>query len=172
MSTHFKNMVYMKFIVLFELQVRVLPHEHTCPTTSMLHGKMISRSWVSDRAGDWLRKNPSAGAKDVKKKLEDEYHVTLTYNKAWSGRRAALNQIHGSWEESFQLMYNFKAELEKRCPGSIIEIDCNKVGSKMCFSKIFVALKPCIDGFVHGCRPYLGIDSTHLTGKYNFFYSL
>jgi hypothetical protein len=31
---------------------------------------------------------------------------------------------------------------------------------------MFVALKPCIDGFLQGCRPYLGIDSTVLTAKW------
>jgi len=30
-----------------------------------------------------------------------------------------------------------------------------------------VAIKACVDGFLVGCRPYLGVDSTHLTGKYN-----
>ena len=28
----------------------------------------------------------------------------------------------------------------------------------MCFKRIFVALKPCIDGFLAGCRPYIGVD--------------
>ena len=27
-------------------------------------------------------------------------------------------------------------------------------------------MKPCIDGFLNGCRPYLVIDSTFLTGKF------
>ena len=31
----------------------------------------------------------------------------------------------------------------------------------------FMALKPCIDGFKAGCRPYLSIDSSFLTGKLN-----
>ncbi|XP_078153161.1 uncharacterized protein LOC144548368 [Carex rostrata] len=146
--------------------VKLLPDEHTCPSTTMVDGKMASKSWVSDRVGDWLRKHPSAGAKEVKNKLEDEFHVKVTYRKAWLGRQGAIDQIHGKWEESFQLLYNFKAELEKRCPGSIVEVDCKSDGNKMFFSKIFVALKPCIDGFVQGCRPYLGVDSTHLTGKW------
>jgi hypothetical protein len=51
---------------------------------------------------NWLRKNPSAGAKEVKRKLEDDFHVNVTYNKAWSGRQTVLDQIHGSWEDSFQ----------------------------------------------------------------------
>jgi hypothetical protein len=155
-------LIHLNFL---NFQIKVLPHEHTCPSTSMVDGNMASKSWISERVGDWLRKNPSAGAKAVKNKLEDEYHIKVSYDKAWKGRKAALEQIHGTWEGSFQMLYNFKAELENRCPGSVIEVDCKKNGNKMCFSKIFVALKPCMDGFINGCRPYLGVDSTHLTGK-------
>lgn len=34
------------------------------------------------------------------------------------------------------------------------------------FRRLFFALKPCIDGFLGGCRPYLAIDNTSLTGKF------
>jgi hypothetical protein len=85
----------------------------------------------------------------------------------------ALDQIHGSWDENFELVYNFKVELEKRYHNSIIEIDCKRVGDKIFFSKVFVVLKPCIDEFLHDCRLYLGIDSTYLTGKLKIiFYCL
>jgi hypothetical protein len=30
----------------------------------------------------------------------------------------------------------------------------------------FIALKPCVDGFVAGCRPFLCIDASSLNGKY------
>jgi hypothetical protein len=31
---------------------------------------------------------------------------------------------------------------------------------------MFVALKPCIEGFHGGCRPYLAVDSTFLTDRF------
>ena len=40
------------------------------------------------------------------------------------------------------------------------------VDDKIIFRRFFFALKPCIDGFLACCRPYLAIDSTFLTGKY------
>ena len=65
-------------------------------------------------------------------------------------------------------MWSFKAELEATCPGSIVEIDCKKLkNGQVYFRRMFVAIKACVDGFLAGCRPYLGVDSTHLTGKYN-----
>jgi hypothetical protein len=34
-----------------------------------------------------------------------------------------------------------------------------------CFGRFFVAPKPCIDDFLLGCRPYIPMDATHLTGR-------
>jgi hypothetical protein len=41
-----------------------------------------------------------------------------------------------------------------------------KKGKKRRFRRIFVALKPCVDGFLVGCRPFIGVDASSLTGKY------
>ena len=66
------------------------------------------------------------------------------------------------------MLYSFKAEVEKRSPGSVVEIDTEVTeDGKVYFSKFFMALKPCFDGFKAGCCPYLSIDSTFLTGKWN-----
>jgi hypothetical protein len=40
------------------------------------------------------------------------------------------------------------------------------VDNKIRFRRFFFTLKPCIDGFLASCRPYLAIDNTFLTGKY------
>jgi len=85
----------------------------------------------------------------------------------WSGKKSAMDDIHGTWEESFIMLWRFKAALEETCPGSIVEIDCKKIKGKIHFSRMFVCIRACVDGFLSGCRPYLGVDSTHLTGKYN-----
>jgi hypothetical protein len=66
----------------------------------------------------------------------------------------------------FPCFFNWKAEIECKSPGSIVEIELLKNGSKYHFNRIFVVFKPCIDGFLAGCRPYVGIDSTALNGKF------
>ena len=106
-------------------------------------------------------------AKKVQEHLEQQFPVKLAYSKVWEGRKRALEELHGTWEESFRQLWSFKAELEATCPGSIIEIYCKKIGGRVHFSRMFVAIKACVDEFLVGCRPYLGVDSTLLTGKYN-----
>ncbi|XP_048540850.1 uncharacterized protein LOC125520087 isoform X2 [Triticum urartu] len=127
---------------------------------------MASQGWIADKIGDWVKKNPGVGAKDAKGKLEDEFNIKLKYNKAWYGMKVALDQIHGSYENCFPLLFNWKAEIEHKCPGSIVEIELLKNGDKYHFNIMFVAFKPCIDGFLAGCRPYVGVDSTALYGKF------
>ena len=79
----------------------------------------------------------------------------------------ALNELHGSWEVSFQMLFNWRAKVLSRSPGSVIEIDIKEVDGKIYFHRFFCALAPCIQGFLEGCRPYLNIDSTALNGRWN-----
>ena len=34
------------------------------------------------------------------------------------------------------------------------------------FKRIFVTLKPCVDGFLADCRPFISVDASSLIGKY------
>jgi hypothetical protein len=127
---------------------------------------MATQDWCVDRLGNWLNKNPTKGLGDCKDKLEGDYGIKLKYSKAWSGMKVALEQIHGKYEESFQLLFNWAAQIEKASTSSLIEIELEKVGKKNMFKMIFIALKPCVDGFLARCRPFLGIDASSLNGKY------
>ncbi|KAM0877351.1 hypothetical protein ACQ4PT_035559 [Festuca glaucescens] len=141
--------------------------DHTCAGSATLTGHQASTSWISRRAKDIVQEDPTLSAKKLQKRLQTQYKVELSYFKVWAGKRAAMNELHGTWEESFTMLWRFKAALQEACPGSIVEIDCKKINGQMHFSRMFVCIKACVDGFLAGCRPYLGVDSTHLTGKYN-----
>ena len=148
------------------LQIKRLTAKHNCPSTKLREGKMPTQGWVADRLAEWLKKNPEKGAKEAKEKVEADYGIKLKYSKAWSGMNLALQQIRGKYEESFQLLFHWKAQMEISSPGTIVEIELQKIGKKMCFKRIFVALKPCIDGFLAGCRPFVGVDASKLNSKY------
>jgi len=77
-----------------------------------------------------------------------------------------MKELFGSWEESFQMLYNWRAEVLKHSPNNVIEIDIKMVDGKVHFHRFFCALSPCIEGFLEGCRPYLSIDSTALNGRW------
>ena len=108
------------------MQIKKIPFEHNCPTTKLVDSRMATQGWVVEKLVDWVKKNPGEGAKAAKTKLEGDFNFKLKYSKAWAGMKIALEQMHGKYEDSFQLLFNWKAEIEKRCPVSIVEIDLVK----------------------------------------------
>src|SRR6266498_2106120 len=143
-----------------------MPFEHDCPTTKLEDSRMASQDWVAEKLVDWVKKNPGKGTKTAQSKLQEDYNFKLKYTKAWAGMKVAVEMINGRYEDNFHLLFRWKAEIMRKCPGSIVEIELAKINGNYHFDRIFVAFKPCIDGFLAGCRPYVGVDSTALNGKY------
>jgi hypothetical protein len=52
-------------------------------------------------------------------------------------------------------------------PGSVVEIDVINQETGLYFHIFFYCLKPSIDGFLNGCRPFFSIDSAALNGRWN-----
>jgi hypothetical protein len=64
-----------------------------------------------------LKKDPTIGVVTIFRQLQDEHHVKLEYHTVWKGKQKAATSLYGSWEESFRMLHNYKAEIELRSPG-------------------------------------------------------
>jgi hypothetical protein len=47
--------------------------------------------------------------------------------RVFYGKEQALDMLYGPWTESFKLLYTYKAEVEKACSRSVVEIDHHPV---------------------------------------------
>ncbi|WVZ90739.1 hypothetical protein U9M48_037012 [Paspalum notatum var. saurae] len=147
--------------------ITMIPEEHNCVSSGNLVTSMASQNWVAERVVGWLKENPDLGAKDLQEKLQEVYNVEVGYATVWAGRQKAMDKIFQSWEDAFQELYNFRAELLSICPGSYVEIFTKICGDDVHFDKLFFALQPCIDGFKNGCRPDIAFEFTALDGMYS-----
>lgn len=143
------------------------PYEHDCHSTRR-SGKVkgASKFWVCEKVKDWVLENPKVTAKELQRRIKDTYKVVVHYKRVYNGKELALTQLFGDWKESFDNLYRFKLQIEESCPGSFVVIDHHTINKKVRFNRLFFAMKPCIDGFLQGCRPYLAVDSTFLSGKF------
>ncbi|WVZ50789.1 hypothetical protein U9M48_002013 [Paspalum notatum var. saurae] len=137
------------------------------PNNQGLIGKMASQAWVEERTIPLLKEKPGMGAKEVRQRLHAKYNITIPYQTIWYDRQRVTEKLFGKWDNSFENLYRFKAEIELRSPDSVVEIDTVTVDGKKHFSRFFCSFKACIDGFLNGCRPYLSIDSIALNGMWN-----
>ena len=110
--------------------------EHICSSTSGKVTRMTSQSWVADNAVAMLKKDPTVGVVKILKELQEEHHVTLDYNTVWKGKHKATTNLYGSWEENSRMLYNYKAEIELRSPGSIVVATRPQTVKSLCLSVI------------------------------------
>ena len=148
------------------LQVKMSGPKHTCGSFNNCGETMASNKWVAERVVDLLRDDPEMGPKELQDRLKKKYSIEIPYDRVVRGKMRAMDTIYGKWADSYDLLPTYQAELLRVVPGSIVEIDTEEDDNGyVCFSRSFVALKPCIDGFLQGCRPYIAMDATHLTGR-------
>jgi hypothetical protein len=78
------------------------------------------------------------GHKELQDILQGEHKCIIHYDTICRGRQIALRELYGKWEESFQLLFNWRAEVLKRCPGNVIEIGIKEVDGKFYFHRFFM----------------------------------
>ncbi|XP_076905297.1 uncharacterized protein LOC143561018 [Bidens hawaiensis] len=96
-----------------------------------------------------------------------KYNVDVSYMKVFRGKEQARSDMYGKWEVSFLKTNDFKEELARRNPGSIVEVDFESNGNKKRFLRFFISFLSCSKGFIDGYRPYISLDACRLKGKFN-----
>jgi len=80
-----------------------MTYQHTCQSIGRVEkNKMETNHWVRDRVLNWLAIDPTKGATYLKERLEEEYHVKLSYWVVWDERKMALEELNGKWDDSFE----------------------------------------------------------------------
>ncbi|WVZ85958.1 hypothetical protein U9M48_032813 [Paspalum notatum var. saurae] len=79
--------------------VQKINGDHCCASAIRLVGKMASQAWVAERCIPLLKEKKNMGAKEVKDRLYAKYRLDIPYQIVW-----------------------FKAEVELRSTGSVVEI--------------------------------------------------
>ncbi|KAL8534216.1 hypothetical protein ACS0TY_010279 [Phlomoides rotata] len=96
--------------------------------------------------------DPTIGAKDILKLMNDDYGVDTTYWKAHRSIGGAKDQTFDNYNESYDQLRWYSETIHITNPGSIVELDVHN--EKKHFERIFIAFNACIQGF-KSCRPML-----------------
>ncbi|WVZ83224.1 hypothetical protein U9M48_030393 [Paspalum notatum var. saurae] len=109
-----------------EMVVQKIKGGHSCALAIRGEGTMASQAWVAERCIPLLKEKKNMGAKEVKERLHSKYRIDIPYQTVWYGRQRAANLLFGKWDDSYDWLYRFKAEVELRSPGSVVEIEYAK----------------------------------------------
>lgn len=103
---------------------------------------------------------------EIRKAMQGDHDVHISYWKAWRLREVALDYAKGSFGASYNLLPTYLDKLLHANPGSIAQLHTEYtegVGHR--FKYMFLALAASIAGY-RFIRKIVIVDGTHLRGKY------
>ncbi|XP_076931813.1 uncharacterized protein LOC143597104 [Bidens hawaiensis] len=114
-----------------------------------------------------MREDISYPIKQIRAFIKDQFHVDISYSKAWRARKEAIERIYGSWESNFRELPQYIAALQAANPGTVVEWLHAPARSSEChtFTYVFWVFGPSIKTFLH-CMPVISVDGTYLKGSY------
>ncbi|KAL3846311.1 hypothetical protein ACJIZ3_003714 [Penstemon smallii] len=102
------------------------------------HCKNLTSKWLSKRYEKTFRTDPTRGVKGFGLECIRELKVHISKTQAYRRSTVILKQLE----------------------------ECDSNGKRK-FDRLYVGFKALRDGFLAGCRPFIGIDGTHLKGPYD-----
>lgn len=151
----------------FEITKYDGPHSCVYARLSQDHSQLDS-NLIASEVRSVIKENPSVNIKTLQNIILQKYSYFVHYWKVWDGKRKAIINVFGDWDESYNLLPKFLNILELTNPGTQVlwrMFEVEGSAHEAIFSCVFWAFGPVIEGFKH-CRPMIQIDGTHLYGKY------
>ena len=145
-------------------QIRALHKQHTCnPTWDQ---KQVNSTWIAREYEDEIRMNPDWPVASFRSKVVNDLKCNISDSMIYRALRKAKEVIKGKHEEEFKKVYDYGNQLLKEMPTSTVKVMTEHEADATRFKRLYVCLGPLKEGFIHYCRPLIGLDGCHLKGPY------
>lgn len=111
--------------------------------------------------------------------LMEKYTIEINNETIWKARKIARKKLHNSHAMSFTKLWCYTYMILQKNPGSVATICSEIVGGPdrnnevvqsqsivPVFKRIFKCYDGARNGFLQGCRPFIGLDGCHLKGSF------
>lgn len=138
---------------------------HSCSLDVLNRDHRQAKSWV---VGELIKsKFKGVGRlykpRDIIEDMRQDYGINMSYEKAWRARENAYERVRGCPEESYNLLLRYGEALKLANVGTIFHMELE---DDRFFKYLFMAVGPCVRGFLNCIRPVIVMDGTFLKNKY------
>ncbi|KAK2647280.1 hypothetical protein Ddye_014769 [Dipteronia dyeriana] len=129
-------------------------------------GQMMTTSLtmmnLASRVESLMKSNPTVSAKVLGDLLLERYNVVVDMKKLYNVKHRLMSQLRSDHNSSFRYLRQYAYTLNETNPWTTIHIKIQKPLST--FHGLFFNFSSQKQGFLEGCRPFIGLDGCHLKG--------
>ncbi|KAI5433665.1 hypothetical protein KIW84_020801 [Lathyrus oleraceus] len=105
---------------------------------------------------------------DIMQDMGQHYSVGITVARAWKEKLISKKIIEGDVDKQYANLWRHADELRMVNIGNTVKINVDRPSPSIQprFGSFYFYFDGCKNGFIHGCRPFIGVDDCHLKAKY------
>lgn len=105
---------------------------------------------------------------DIMQDMGQHYFVGITVARARKEKLISKKIIEGDVDKQYANLWRHADELRMVNIGNTVKINVDRPSPsiKPRFESFYFYFDGCKKGFIHGCRPFVGVDDCHLKAKY------
>ncbi|KAK1631963.1 hypothetical protein QYE76_006278 [Lolium multiflorum] len=142
--------------------IRQIMLPHTCGTKT--DTSRINSSWLAKKYEDFIKSDPSMCVTALMDAVLRDHGVEISKHMAYRAKNRALEAVVGDEDAQFTRIRDYMQTVMDKDPGSRCHVTTvQPVPEKNPrFWGLFFTLNAQIQGFLNGCRPFIGIDGCFL----------
>nr|XP_027101234.1 uncharacterized protein LOC113720767 [Coffea arabica] len=139
--------------------------EHTCVMDSK--NREATSDWMAKKLVAVMRDHPDISRKGIEAEML-KYGVHPSKQQVYRAREKAREEIEGTHAASYSKIPKYVVLLRQSNPGSLCKVHYDRPNLLVepRFLRLFISFKGQKDGFLTGCRSFIGFDGCHLKGNF------
>ncbi|KAK9202565.1 hypothetical protein WN944_017776 [Citrus x changshan-huyou] len=139
---------------------------HECRLTNKT--VKVTSAWVASKIKGQVAVDPNVKIDILKNHVQETYGLKIGKLTLYRARAKARLEVFGDHSRGYKKLFDYAAAIHKANPGAICKVLCDVISipNKVLFQRFFVAFPAQKNTYLHGCRPFIGVDGCHLKGKY------
>ncbi|XP_073154160.1 uncharacterized protein [Henckelia pumila] len=142
---------------------------HTCVRNLKSSG--ATASWIANEFREEYKYNQEKSVEDLNSALRSKYGMHASSSKLFRARKIAMQAAMGDHETSYAKIPRYITAIKDSYGGAFIKLKCDglDINNQICtpkFERIFISFESQYQGYIKGCRPFIGVDGCFLKGPY------
>ncbi|KAK9214459.1 hypothetical protein WN944_006451 [Citrus x changshan-huyou] len=133
---------------------------HTC--IPLIKNPETTSKWVTEKLFGVIKSNPGISSSSIASVLLSRFGTATNRRRLYRAKKRVLKMCEGDYINSYALLNDYANVLLMTNNDAIVKISQELVGKENKFKRIFISFKAQQQGFMKGCRGFIGLDGCHL----------
>ncbi|KAK9196561.1 hypothetical protein WN943_004690 [Citrus x changshan-huyou] len=133
---------------------------HTC--IPLIKNPETTSKWVAEKLFGVIKSNPRISSSSIASVLLNRFGTATNRRRLYRAKKRVLKMCDGDYINSYALLNDYANVLLMTNNDATVKINQELVGNENKFKRIFISFKAQQQGFMKGCRGFIGLDGCHL----------